>query len=154
MEYTSDWSVTEGEQWLVAGHDWGRRSRGATVRLAGLGEVVRGRACDQTRLCLESVLEPGNFLVGRPAGRMVWQRMASTAECGYVRPSYLTSLSVSLSTIISVLRLLYRHPDDGQQHLHQVPAGPRPSHWQETNSADCLRPVPHLVLGGELLVQS
>ena len=106
MEYESDWS--EREQWLVAAQDWGRRSRGATVRLGGLGEVVRGRPCDETHLCLESAVEPGNFLVARPDGRMVWQRLASTAQCGYVRPSY-TSLSSSFSvqTIISVLRLLH-----------------------------------------------
>ena len=144
----SDWSGRE--PWLVAGHDWGRRSRGATVRLTGLGEVLRGRGCDETHLCLESALEPGNFLVARADGRMVWQRLDSTAQCGYVRQ---TPPSQALSrNNISVLRLLHRHSDDGQ-HLQQVPAGPRAWCGQETNSADGLRPIPHLVLGGELLVQ-
>ena len=85
MEYVSDW--TWRAQWLVAAQDWGRRSRGATVRLSGLGEVVRGRPCDETHLCLESAVEPGNFLVARQDGRMVWQRLSSPAQCGYVRLS-------------------------------------------------------------------
>ena len=182
----SDWS--QRESWVVAAQDWGRRSRGATVRLSGLGEVVRGRACDETHLCLESAVEPGNYLVARADGRMVWWSTSTAAQCGYVRnshqhgcimyilmlprkiasqltPNYknyieytamvtnsLSQCEISIQVTISVLRLLYGHSDDGQ-HLHQVPAAPRPWTRQEEDPVDCLRSVPHLVLGRELLVQ-
>lgn len=61
-----------GGQWSAAAQEWGRRSRGATVRLESLGERVRARRCGPA-LCFESVVEPGNFLATEWDSRLVWR---------------------------------------------------------------------------------
>ena len=88
VRYLSDWSGRE--EWLVAGSDWGRRSAGASLRLSGLGEVVRGVPCGGHQICLESADQPGNYLVAWQEGRMVWQRQPATSECGHVSQIYIT----------------------------------------------------------------
>merc|ERR1711971_776923 len=61
-----------GGQWSAAAQEWGRRSRGATVRLESLGEKLRARRCGHA-LCFESVVQPGNFLATEWDSRLVWR---------------------------------------------------------------------------------
>ena len=78
--------------WMLASYNWGRRSRGAVVRLGGLGEVLAGDQCPDNDngaadhghgdLCIGSAVEPGHYLVSRADTRIIWQR--ETSECARV----------------------------------------------------------------------
>ena len=85
--------------WSVAASNWGRRSRGATVKLGGLGEVntvyslgrfcslfkvVRGVECG-TQLCIESAVSPGNYLTTVYDSRVVWRKGGGLGHNNFVR---------------------------------------------------------------------
>ena len=138
----------------MAAADWGRRSAGASLRLSGLGEVVRGVPCGRQTVCLESDLQPGNFLVAWQEGRMVWQRQPSSSQCGHVRLSVSSDLiNVRVS---AVLRPLHCRPLS-RGHIREVsdPAGPRPRPRPPLHSQPPrgVRQVPGLVLDWGLLVR-
>ena len=141
----SDWS--EREEWVVTGQGWARRSRGAPLRLTGPGEVLRGVPCGESGpylLCLQSEVLPGNFLVAREEGRMVWDSPESLSQCAYVRR--LTVRRTLIIEIFPVLRVLHWRPQSGK--LLQVPdnAGTLVRSWSGSQPPHSLRSVPGLVL--------
>ena len=91
------------QEWMLAGYDWGRRSRGATVRLGGVGEIIVGERCpvDDDYLCMMSAVEPGNYLVSRSDTRLVWQRERS--QCARVSIYQSLSPMIDSSSVPSVL---------------------------------------------------
>merc|ERR1712212_942015 len=81
-----------GGQWSAAAQEWGRRSRGATVRLESLGEKLRARRCGLA-LCFESVVQPGNFLATEWDSRLVWR-----SGCGLNHENFVSLSLVNLKT--------------------------------------------------------
>ena len=78
------------KDWMLASYNWGRKSRGAVVRLGGLGEVLAGVQCPDhgdhdgdTDLCIGSAVEPGHYLVSRADTRIIWQQEQS--QCARVK---------------------------------------------------------------------
>jgi len=94
--------------WFLSSYNLGRLSRGATVRLGGLGEILEGVDCSELgyQLCIRSAIVSDHYLVARENSRIEWlhSQSGASSQCAkfsvYCTDPYSTSLNLSRCQLV------------------------------------------------------